>query len=116
MTAYSNTHSFALTAWQPAKGFWLRFSQECPQFAVSGSEQAFSKFVRTHKDELHAGGVIVRLSNGTWLGHPERFRESIMAKLAGRSLPPLKRKRAMKATCPPLPAPPTSSQHGRPAS
>ena len=100
MTAYSNTHSFDLTAWQPAKAFWLRFSQECPQFAVSGSEQAFSKFVRTHKDELHAGGVIVRLSNGTWLGHPERFRESIMAKLAGRSVPP-------------LPAPLTSSQHGR---
>ena len=47
-------------------------------------------------------GSIVRLSNGTWLSHPERFRESIMAKLAGRSLPP-------------LPAPPTSSQHGRPA-
>ena len=102
MTAYSNTHSFDLTAWQPGKAIWLEFSQECPQFAVSGSEQAFSKFVRTHKDELHAGGVIVRLSNGTWLSHPERFRESIMAKLAGRSLPP-------------LPAPPTSSQHGRPA-
>jgi hypothetical protein len=88
---YANSHGFDLTSWQPAKGVWLEFSQDCPQFTVSGSEQAFSKFVRTHKEELHAAGVVVRLSNGTWLGHPTRFREAIMAKLAGRSVPPLKR-------------------------
>ena len=89
---YANSLGYDLTGWPPAKAVWLEFSQDCPQFAVSGSEQAFSKFVRTHKDELHAAGVIVRLANSTWLGHPTRFREAIMAKLAGGSLPPLKRK------------------------
>ena len=85
MTAYSNIHGFDLAPWPPAKAIWLKFSQECPQFDVSGTEQAFSKFVRTHKDELHAGGVIVRLGNSTWLGHPTRFREAIwLSSPAGR--------------------------------
>jgi hypothetical protein len=91
---YANSHGFDLTGWRPAKAEWLEFSQDCPQFGISGSEQAFSKFVRTHKDELHAAGVVVRLSNGTWLGHPDGFRKSIMAKLAGQSLLRLKRKPA----------------------
>jgi hypothetical protein len=95
--AYSNIHGFDLTGWRPAKGVWLEFSQDCPQFAVSGSEQAFYKFVRTNKNELHAAGVVVRLSNGTWLGHPERFRKSIMAKLSGQFLPPLKLKPAARS-------------------
>ena len=95
MTAiYANSYGFDLTGWRPAKAVWLDFSSDYPQFTVSGSEQAFSKFVRTHKEELHAAGVVVRLSNGTWLGHPTRFREAIMAKLSGRSVPPLKRKPA----------------------
>jgi len=88
----SNIYDLDLTSWPPAKAIWLHFSKDCPQFAVSGSEQAFSKFLRANKDELHAAGVIVRLANSTWLGHPTRFREAIMAKLAGRSVPPLKRK------------------------
>ena len=96
-TPYGNSHGLDLSKWPPAKAVWLEFSRYCPQFAVSGSEQAFSKFVRTHKDELHAGGVVVRLQNGTWLGHPEKFRTSIMAKLAGQSLSPLKRKPPKKA-------------------
>ena len=95
---YANSHGFDLTGWRPAKAEWLEFSQDCPQFTVSGSEQAFSKFVRTHKDELHAAGVVVRLSNGSWLGHPTRFRDAIMAKLAGRSLAPLKRKVVARRT------------------
>lgn len=107
---YANMHGFDLTAWPPAKAVWLEFSQDCPQFGISGSDQAFSKFVRRHKDELHTAGVVVRLSNGTWLGHPERFRESIMAKLAGSSLPPLKRKMAKKTALQPLSALPTFVQ------
>jgi len=106
-TPYANAHDFDLTGWPPAKAVWLQFSKDCPQFHISGSEQAFSKFVRTHKDELHAAGVVVRLSNGTWLGHPEKFRESIMAKLAGRSLPPLKGKPVLRA---PHPARPITAQ------
>ena len=51
---HANSYGFDLTDWRPAKAIWLEFSQACPQFAVSGSEQALSKFVRTHKDELHA--------------------------------------------------------------
>ena len=88
---HANSYGFDLTDWRPAKAIWLEFSQACPQFAVSGSEQALSKFVRTHKDELHAAGVVVRLSNSTWLGHPVKFREAVLAKLSGRSLPPLRR-------------------------
>jgi hypothetical protein len=109
-TRYADTCRSDVTTWPLAKAEWLEFSNVCPQFAVSGSEQAFSKFIRAHKDELHAAGVVVRLSNGTWLGHPERFREAIMAKLAGRSLPPLKRKPAKKTTRAPLPISPTSAR------
>jgi hypothetical protein len=90
-SSYANTHGFDLTDWRPAKAIWLEFSQACPQFDVSGSDQAVSKFIRTHKDELHAAGVVVRLSNSTWLGHPVKFRAAILAKLSGRSLPPLRR-------------------------
>ena len=90
-SSYANTHGFDLTDWRPAKAIWLEFSQNCPQFNLSGSEQAVSKFIRTHKDELHAAGVVARLSNSTWLGHPVKFREAILAKLSGRSLPPLRR-------------------------
>jgi hypothetical protein len=110
-TTYANTYGFDLTTWSPAKAVWLEFSKDCPQFAVSGSEQAFSKFVRANKEDLHAAGAIVRLSNGTWLGHPERLRESIMAKLAGRSMPPLKRKPPKKAARSP---PPTRLRSARP--
>lgn len=88
---YSNVYSADILDWPVAKGVWLAFSQDCPQFGISGTEQAFSKFIRTHRDELHAAGVVVRLSNSTWLGHPTRFREAIAAKLAGRSLQPLRR-------------------------
>ena len=95
--SFANTHGFDLTDWRPAKAVWLEFSQACPQFAVSGSEQAFSKFIRTHRDELHAAGVVVRLSNATWLGYPVKFREAILSKLAGRSLPPLRRAAARLA-------------------
>ena len=94
---YSNIHGFDLTDWPPAKAVWLKFSEDCPQFGVSGSEQAFSKFVRTHKDELHGAGSVVRLSNGTWLGHPEKFREAILAKLSGRALPALRRGMSRRA-------------------
>ena len=94
---YSNTHGLDLTDWPPAKAIWLEFSQACPQFNLSGSEQAASKFIRTHKDELHAAGVIVRLSNSTWLGHPVRFRGAILAKLSGCSLPALRRSSARRA-------------------
>ncbi len=94
---YANTLGLDLTDWRPAKAIWLEFSQACPQFNLSGSEQAASKFIRTHRDELHTAGVVVRLSNSTWLGHPVRFREAILAKLSGCSLPPLRRASARRA-------------------
>lgn len=103
---FGNVHGFDLTDWPPAKAIWLRFNQDCPQFGVSGTEHAFSKFVRTYRDELHAAGVVVRLRNSTWLGHPIRFREAIAAKLSGQSLSPLRRALRSRSARAPLGAQP----------
>ena len=43
---FGNIYNLDLAHWPPARALWLKTSQDYPQFGMSGSEQAFSKFIR----------------------------------------------------------------------
>jgi hypothetical protein len=68
---YANVYGLDLTTWRPARALWLELAQQHRQFGLSGTPQGFSKFIRRRGDELHRAGYVVRMQNGTWLGHPE---------------------------------------------
>jgi hypothetical protein len=93
---YANVYGLDLTTWRPARALWLELAQQHRQFGLSGTPQGFSKFIRRRGDEMHAAGVVVRMQNGTWLGHPLGFPPAVITLKTGGKLAPLKSRRKGK--------------------
>ena len=92
---YANVYGLDLTTWRPARALWLELAQQHRQFGLSGTPQGFSKFIRRRGDELHRAGYVVRMQNGTWLGHPE-FPAAVITLKSGGKLVPLNSRRKGK--------------------